>query len=332
MSSDWRTTTGATIPSAEIDGRTLLVTGAGGFVGSFLMPLLEARGAEAVGVYKTGLPRPEFGSRWVEADLEKPDEVRSLVRELRPSGILHLAALAFPPDVGRDPAVALKVNVGAIDILLDEVAARAPDTRVLVIGSGQAYGPALREAAPWKESAPLRPGNLYSATKAAAEQRAVLAFERDGIPVIRARPMNHTGPGRPVDYAESSFARQLVQIERELQEPVLRVGNLQAVRDFSDVRDVVEAYVLLIEHGEPGQAYNVSSGVGTELRQLLDLLLKHARVEPTIEIDPALFRAHEDDRIALVADPTRVRALGWQPRFSLEQTLADLLEDWRARV
>ena len=332
MSSGWRTTTDATIPSSGLEGRTVLVTGAGGFVGCFLVPLLEARGARVVGVYKTGLPRPEFGSHWIEAELEQPDEVRSLVRDVSPGEILHLAALAYPPDVARDPLAALKVNVGAIDILLDEVAARAPDTRVLVVGTGQAYALTRRDADPWKEDAPLSPGNAYSATKAAAEQRAVLAFERDGVPVIRARPMNHTGPGRPGDYAESGFARQLVRIERKLQEPILRVGNVASVRDFSDVRDVVEAYALLIEHGEPGAVYNVSSGIGTELRALLDLLLKHSRAAPTIEVDPALYRAHQDDRVALVSDPARIRALGWRTRFSLEETLTDLLEDWRTRV
>ena len=332
MSSGWRTTTDATIPSSGLEGRTVLVTGAGGFVGCFLVPLLEARGARVVGVYKTGLPRPEFGSHWIEADLAQPDEVRSLVRDVSPSRILHLAALAFPPDVARDPLMALKVNLGALDILLDEIAARAPETRVLVVGTGQAYGPTRPDADPWKEDAPLQPGNAYSATKAAAEQRAVLAFERDAIPVILARPMNHTGPGRPPDYVESAFARQLARIEQKLQEPVLRVGNLQSVRDFSDVRDVVEAYALLIEQGEPGAVYNISSGVGTEVRTLLDLLLKQSRARPAIEVDPALYRTHEDDRVALVADPARIRALGWRARFSLDETLKDLLEDWRTRV
>ena len=254
MSFGWRTTTDATAPSRDLEGRTVLVTGGGGFVGSYLVPLLEGRGARAVGVYKTGLPRPSFGAEWIEADLERPDQVRALVRDIEPDRVLHLAAIAFPPEAARDPLAALRVNVGALDTLLEAVAASAPQARVLFVGTGQAYGPQPAGAPPWTESDPLRPPNPYTATKAAAEQRAVLAFERDGIAVIRARPMNHTGPGRPAEYAESAFARQLARIDRGLQEPVLRVGNLEAIRDFSDVRDVVDAYALLLEEAEDSRS------------------------------------------------------------------------------
>jgi GDP-4-dehydro-6-deoxy-D-mannose reductase len=216
--------------------------------------------------------------------------------------------------------------------LLEGVAAHAPRARVLFVGTGQAYGLRRADEAAFAEEDPLRPNSLYAATKTAAEQRAVLAYERQGLDVIRARPLNHTGPGRPPEYAESAFARQIARMEKGLQEPVLRVGNLGGVRDFSDVRDVVRAYRLLLERGEAGGVYNVCSGEGTTLRSLLDLLIGRAEIEPRIEVDPALYRKDPDDRSALVADPGRLRALGWDRVYPLERTLSDLLEDWRSRV
>ncbi len=174
-----------------------------------------------------------------------------MLRATRPRYVVHLAAVAFPREAAQDPLEALRLNYGALDHLLGGIQLHVPDARLLYVGTGEVYGPRPDGAPPLREDDPLAPPNLYAATKAAAEVRATLAVEREGLDVVRVRPFNHSGPGRPPIYAESSFAQQIAQIERGEREPVLRVGNLDAVRDFSDVRDVVRDYTLLLEHGEP---------------------------------------------------------------------------------
>jgi GDP-4-dehydro-6-deoxy-D-mannose reductase len=159
-----------------------------------------------------------------------------------------------------------------------------------------------------------------------------LAIEQSGLDVVIARPFNHTGPGRPPIYAESSFAEQLARIERGLQAPVLRVGNLDAERDFCDVRDVVAAHVALLERGERGAAYNVSSGQACRIGALLDLLIASARVKPRIEVDPERWRALPEGASSLSGDASRLRALGWRPAYALRDTLEALLDFWRASL
>ncbi len=296
------------------------------------MPHLVELGDDVIGVRLPAEPEATASVEWVSADLAEADAARGIVRDVRPDRIVHLAAIAFPPDADRDPAHALRVNYGAVDALLEGMARDAPRARLLYVGTGAAYGPGPPDRPPYTEKDPLRPDSLYTATKTAAECRCALAVEERGLDVVRVRPFNHTGPGRPASYAESAFTRQLVRIERGEQEPILLVGALEAIRDFSDVRDVVRAYALLLERGEPGSVYNVCSGRGLSMRELLDRLLELTPARPRIEPDPALHRPRAPDRIALVGNPTRVRAAGWQPRYRLEETLRDLVEDWRSRL
>jgi GDP-4-dehydro-6-deoxy-D-mannose reductase len=308
------------------------VTGAAGFVGRWLVPLLVEREHEVVAVRLPTEAKHCKGASWVVGDLAEEQTVRNLLRDARPDWIVHLAALSFLPAAEREPIEALRINYGAVDALLAGMSEFCPRARLLYIGTGNAYGARPPEAPPFEEEDPLRPSSIYAATKAAAEQRCVLAFERDGLDVVRVRPLNHTGPGRPSDYVESSIARQLVQIERGDQPPLLRLGNLDAVRDFSDVRDVVAAYELLLEQGQTGSVYNVCSGRGWSIHELLEQLLELSPVRPQVERDPDLYRPAPRERLALVANPSRIRALGWQPRYSLETTLGDLLDDWRSRA
>ncbi len=310
---------------------TTLVTGSGGFVGSWLAPALLDAGHEVIGLERPGHAPDRHQSECLEVDLRERDAVFDAVKQTRPARIVHLAALAAPPVADEDPLEALRVNYLAVEHLVGAVLAHAPGCRLLYIGTGDVYGLQVKGAPPFGERAQIRPVSIYAASKAAGERRVELAFEREGLDVVRARPFNHTGPGRPSGYAEATFARQLANIERGTSEPVLRVGNLKSVRDFSDVRDVVQAYILLLERGEAGAVYNVCSGVGRAISELLDCLLEKSLVNPAVVVDPDRFRPTPSDRIAAVGDPTRLRELGWNPCLPFDQTMADILDDWRKR-
>ncbi|HXZ85998.1 MAG TPA: NAD-dependent epimerase/dehydratase family protein, partial [Myxococcota bacterium] len=267
-------------------GRTL-VTGAAGFVGSHLTPALRAAGREVVGVHLPGLSPGRDAIAWRACDLRERAAVAALVAEVRPDAVVHLAALASPAEAERAPLEALRANYLALDALLCALAGTG--ARLLFASTGDVYGPSAAAAPPRRESDPPYPPNLYAATKAAGETAVRLAVER-GLDACIARPFNHTGPGRPPLYAEASFAHQLVQIERGRQEPLLRVGNLAPIRDFSDVRDVVSAYLVLLERGARGETYNVCSGRGRSIRELLDHLLARSSARPELRVDPERFR------------------------------------------
>jgi len=309
-----------------------LVTGAAGFVGAWLVRHAQQLGWTIIGARKPDTPWPSLDVEWVDVDLRDRAETHALLRATRPRYVVHLAAVAFPREAAQDPLEALRLNYGALDHLLGGIQLHAPDARLLYVGTGEVYGPRPDTAPPSREDDPLAPPNLYAATKAAAEVRATLAAEREGLDVVRVRPFNHSGPGRPPSYAESSFAQQIAQIERGEREPVLRVGNLDAVRDFSDVRDVVRAYTLLLERGEPGAVYNVCSGRGWSMRKVVDHLVSRSKTKPRVEVDPALYRPAPPEGSRLVGDPARISALGWTPRYRFEETLDDLLADWRSRA
>jgi GDP-4-dehydro-6-deoxy-D-mannose reductase len=307
-----------------------LVTGAAGFVGSHLLPALRAAGREVVGVHLPGLPLGAAEADWRACDLRDRRAVSALVDEVRPREVVHLAALAAPAEVEHAPLEALRANYLALDALLAALANARLRSRFLFVSTGEVYGPSAVDSPPRRESDELRPLNLYAATKVAGEARVQLAVARDRLDARIARPFNHTGPGRPALYAESSFAEQIARIERGRQEPVLRVGNLDPVRDFSDVRDVAAAYVVLLERGEPGATYNVCSGVSRSMRSVLEHLLARSSARPSIEIDPARFRALPPESLAFRGNASRLRALGWAPTHSADAALDSLLDAYRA--
>jgi GDP-4-dehydro-6-deoxy-D-mannose reductase len=314
-----------------------LITGAEGFVGSWLVRHLQDLHWRIVGTCKPGCAIPaqlaDSGQvEWIEVDLRDRAAVHALLRDAKPTYIVHLAGIALPREAAANPIESLRVNYGVTDALLEAMAIHTPAARLIHVGTGEAYGPRPEGTPPLCEEEPLRPPTLYSATKTAAEVRSLEAVQRDDLDVIAVRPLNHSGPGRPQHYAESAFARQIVRIERGDQEPVLQVGNLDDVRDFSDVRDVVRAYVLLLRQGQRGQVYNVCSGRAWKIRAVLDHLISCSNITPEIQVDPALYRHGNPDQRVLVGNPGRLSALGWTPRYRFEETLDDLLEDWRSRA
>ena len=314
----------------------LLVTGAGGFVGGHLVDFLRAEHPE-VEIHGVVLPqggvswRAASGARVIEADLTEPAAAAAVVEEVRPDRILHLAGQSSVHLSWLDPAGTLRTNVLGIVHLLDAVRSRGLRPPVLVVGSAEEYGPVGPEEMPIREETPLRPASPYAVSKVAQGALALLYGPAGGLRVVLTRTFHHTGPGRGEAFAESSFARQLAEIEAGRRPPVLKVGNLEAVRDFADVRDVVRAYWMLLEKGEGGVAYNVCTGRGRRIRDLLDVLLAASGARVEVRVDPE--RLRPSDVPAQVGDPSRLRAAtGWEPRIPLERTLRDLLDDWRART
>jgi GDP-4-dehydro-6-deoxy-D-mannose reductase len=305
----------------------VLVTGAAGFAGSHLLEHLSAR--DDVTGWSRSEPPPELAglARWQRVDLLARDTVRAALRELRPTVIYHCAGLPHVAQSWKAGAAALEGNVLGTHVLLDELRRLGCGARCLITGSATVYAASDQ---PIGEDGPLAPGSPYALSKLAQEERALRGIYEDGVEVVVARAFNHTGPRQGPAFAAPSFARQIALIERGELAPVIRVGNLEPKRDFTDVRDVVRAYVLLTERGVSGRVYNVCSGVGRSIRSLLEALVARSSVKVGIELDADKLRP--SDTPALVGDPTRLeQETGWKPEVQFEQMLGDLLEYWRAR-
>jgi len=314
----------------------VLVTGIAGFAGPVVAAALLEAGHEVHGLVRgagpwprlAGLPLPPGAlHRGDLAEGRFPD----LVRELAPDAVVHLAALSFAPAAERDPAGAYRTNLGGTLAVLAAARAHAPRARVLIVTSSDVYGDVRAEGLPVVEETPLRPVSVYGASKAAADIAAAQWARAYGLDVVRARPFNHTGPGQDAAFVCSALARQLALIEAAKQDPVVRVGNADPVRDFSDVRDIAAGYVALLERGRTGEAYNLCSGDGVSIAEVIALLRTHARVPVRVHSDPALRRAHDVPRI-VGSHARATEHTGWRPARQLSATLRDLLEDWRARI
>jgi GDP-4-dehydro-6-deoxy-D-mannose reductase len=314
----------------------VLVTGAGGFVAGHLLDFLRAEHPETelfglVRPHGTA-PGPAGGAITVlEADLNDPASLEPVLDAVTPDRIVHLAGQSSVHLSWIDPGGTLRTNVLGIVHLLDAVRRRGLAPSVLVVGSAEEYGMVDPADLPLREDMPLRPSSPYAVSKVAQGLLALQYGPAGGLRILRTRTFHHTGPGRGETFAESSFARQIAEIEAGKRPPVLQVGNLDAVRDYSDVRDVVRAYWALLDRGEAGEVYNVCSGRGRRIRDLLEVLLAATGAKVEVRVDKD--RLRPSDVPALVGDPARLRAAtGWQPRVSLEDSLRELLQDWRQRV
>jgi len=290
------------------------VSGAGGFVGLRLLPRLTREGHDVTGADR-------------EVDVCDAAAIDAAIAAARPDAIVHLAALASVATSYADPDAVARVNYFGTLHVLRATLRHAPRARVLLISSSEIYGGSAT-GDPIAEDAPLAPVSPYARSKAAADLLGA-AFAENGLDVVRARPWNHTGPGQTDSYVASSFARQLAEMVLGQRDPVLRVGNLDAVRDFLDVADVVDAYARLLDPTVPRGAYNIATGVPIRVAQMLDSLIEHAGMRPQIEVDPARYRP---DR-ASVGDATRLRRItDWAPHIPLEDTLAQLFDEWLRRL
>jgi GDP-4-dehydro-6-deoxy-D-mannose reductase len=303
---------------------TILVTGASGFVGGYLIEHLA--GSAAVTAWSRHPPRPHLAAvPWRRVDLLDRDEVRRAIRDVRPGVVYHCAGASQVARSWARTAEPLAANVLATHHLLDALHRTGRPCRVLITGSAAVYA---RSATPLVETHPVAPDSPYALSKLAQEALGVRAVSEDAIDVILTRSFNHTGPRQQPAFVAPSVARQIALIERGAAEPVLRMGNVDAQRDLTDVRDVVRAYAVLAAAGTPGDVYNVASGVGRTIRSVIDTLASLAGVVVRIETDPE--RLRPSDNPVLVGDARKLRALtGWAPRIPFEQTMRDLLEYWR---
>lgn len=310
-----------------------LVTGATGFVGGHLLRALADRpGVELVGLDRTATWPPGRDDlaarvRLLGVDLLDRPALTRAVADARPDRVVHLAGFASPARSLREPFAAWEGNVTATLNLYEALVETGQRPRVLFAGTGQVYGDQPADVL-LTEDAPLRPNNPYSASKAAADLAGFQYFASAGLHVLRARPFNHIGPGQSPDYAVANFARQVVAIERGQQPPVLETGDLEPRRDLTDVRDIVAAYLLLLEHGEAGQAYNIASGTTVSMRAVVDRLLTLAGRPIEVRTRADLLR--NVDLSVPAVDTTRLRtATGWRPTVPLDRALADVLDAWR---
>ncbi len=311
----------------------ILVTGASGFVGRHLCQHLRAQdsSAQLFGTCVHSEPFPLDEVSWRVLDLRDALSVRRLLDEVRPDAIFHLAAQASVSDSFADAWGTLENNIRAQLNLLEACVALNLAPRTLIVTSAEIYGRVQPNELPITEDTPLRPANPYSVSKAAQDLLGQQFFYSHALPVLRARPFNHIGAGQNERFVATAFALQIARIEQGLQEPVIRVGNLDALRDFTDVRDVVRAYALLMQHGESGTAYNVASGRSIRIATLLEGLLALSPVDIRVEVDPARLRPVDLPVIAVNCQRLHA-ATGWQAQIPLETTLRDILADCRQRV
>ena len=293
----------------------VFVTGGSGFVAGHLVPLLEAAGH----VVRASGP---------ELEITNQPLLEQALADSEPDTIIHLAAQSSVAASWGDPAECFRTNTLGSLALLRAARARCPQARILLVSSGDTYGSARVSDRPYRESDPLRPESPYARSKVAADLMGALAAQA-GQDIVRIRAFTHTGAGQTDRFVASSFARQLAEMEAGLREPVMRVGNLESLRDFLDVHDVVRAYMELMSPDIPIGVYNVASGRGVRIRALLDQLVELSNVDPAVEVDPA--RVRETDQ--LVGDASRLEQwTGWQPRIPLRTTLEGLLESWRQQL
>ena len=304
-----------------------LVTGGTGFVGAHLVPLLQAKGFQ-VAVLTTGPGKVPLGVHSYEVDIRNANDVRSALHEFSPNYLYHLAAISSVEASWTSPRLTYEINVfGTLNVFEAAMILPSPP-KILHISTAQAYA---QNASPLNEASPLGPSNPYAASKVMSEFLSVQFSRFSAGGIVTARSFNHTGPGQSADFVLSSIAKQLVEIEAGSRNPKLSLGNIHVRRDFTDVRDVVQAYCLLLEKGRANETYNVCSGRAWSIKEIVAELERISGINIEIEIDPAKCRAGEAAEVR--GDPAKIHAhTRWRPTIPLKVTLHDLLNYWRTEV
>jgi len=308
-----------------------LITGITGFAGGHLAQILIDRGDEVFGVARDEGFSLDHLTKKVDTvikDLQDAQVVDYLLEEVRPDAIYHLAGQAFVPTAWNDPWDTIENNVRPQLNILQAMIKQKSKARLLVVASNEVYGIVPPDKLPVKEDTLLRPDNPYGVSKVAQDALALQYHLSHGIDVLRVRAFNHIGPRQSPFFVASSFAKQIAEIEAGLHKPVLRVGNLEAQRDFTDVVDVMRGYALLVEKGQPGQAYNVGTGQAHSIQYLLDTLLSYT--DTKIDIQQDLDRMRPSDVPIIYADNSKLRSqTGWEPTYKFEDSLMRVLTYWR---
>lgn len=318
----------------ETDRRGVLITGDHGFVGRYVAEALHGRVAWCAGLDRARSKPPPGIETHLEVDLADSAATRAAIAQLvaergAPAWVIHLAAQASVGASFEDPAATYRANVVGTASLLHALAEICPGTRVLIPSSAHVYGPSERTDGVLEEVTPLHPTTHYGLSKLVQEEMARIFGETTGLRCLVTRAFNHIGPGQGLGFVVPDFAHRLARLEVD-GGGVLRVGNLEARRDYLDVRDVAQAYLTVLERGEADTVYNVASGVTWSVSELLALMLESIGVPITVERDPAL--ARPVDVPVLAGDASRLRALGWAPRYDIRDTVRDTLDYWRRRT
>lgn len=316
----------------------VLITGITGFAGSHLAEYIlnDHPEVEVYGIVRWRSRLDNIASiqdkiYLLEADLKDITSLRAVLAHVQPDWIFHLAAQSFVPTSWKCPAETFAINaIGQIN-LFEATLSLKQNPKIHIAGSSEEYGQVFENEIPMKETNPFRPLSPYAVSKVAQDLLAYQYFRSYGLRTVRTRGFNHTGPRRGEVFVTSTLAKQIAAIEKGKKEPVIRVGNIEAKRDFTDVRDIVRAYWLALEKGEEGEVYNIGSGRAYAIKEVLSILLSLSRVQVRVEVDPS--RLRPSDVPILLADASKFRKLtGWEPKIPFEQTLRDLLDYWRERV
>ena len=303
----------------------VLVTGAGGFVGGHLVPTLASQGHDVIGT------ELETSGGFVRMDITDATMIEEVVGDVRPDAVFHLAGHSSVSLSWKQPALTYEINANGTHYLLAAIQRYRPDCKVHIAASSDEYGKVDPSECPIDESAPLRPVSPYAVSRVAGEWIGRMFHESFGLHVVVTRAFMHIGPGQPASFATADWARQIALAEVGRADPVISAGNLEIRREFGDVRDVVSAYIAVLEKGEPGDAYNVATGEAHELRSVLNLLIGMAEVSLEVVVDPAKLRPV--DFPVLYGNAAKLERLtGWKPEYRLEDTLQAVLDHWRAVV
>jgi GDP-4-dehydro-6-deoxy-D-mannose reductase len=316
----------------------ILITGITGFAGSHLAdyildnhPDVQVFGMIRWRSRMENVLHIQDRIRLIEADLKDLISLKKCLAEVKPDRIFHLAAQSFVPTSWRCPAETFTINaIGQIN-LFEAILSRELSPKIQIAGSSEEYGAVNTDEVPMKESNPLRPLSPYAVSKVAQDLLGWQYYKSYGLNIVRTRGFNHTGPRRGEVFICSNFAKQIVEIEKKKREPVISVGNMEAKRDFTDVRDTVRAYWLSLEKGVAGEVYNIGTGKTYSIHEILEMLLSLALVDVKIQVDPA--RLRPSDVPVLLSDSTKFKELtGWTPEIPFRQSLQDLLDYWRERI
>lgn len=310
-----------------------LIVGAAGFVGSYLIQHLTT--TYDWEIHATKLPNENLSVSDIhvhDLNILNIDEIRELFTKLKPDYIFHLAAQSSVALSWNNPQITVDINIkGTLNILDTIRSLDGYSPRILLIGSGEEYGYILPDETPVNERVTPRPGNIYAATKACQNMLGNIYYRAYGMQLIMVRAFNHIGPNQTSVFVASDFCKQVAEIEAGKKKPILHVGNLSAKRDFTDVRDVVRAYGLLIQHGKAGETYNIGSGHAISIQELLNIILSLSTAKILVSTDPA--RLRPSDIPVIEADITKLQdSINWHPEISLKQTLLETLNYWRGTL
>lgn len=315
--------------------KKVLITGASGFAGSYLVSFLVKKNNDKIfGTYFSEDSLSILGEdkdkiEALQVDLREEKDVSSLIENIKPDIVYHLAAFTSPAQSFISPKETVVNNISSQINLLEAIKKNnLQNTKILIISSAEVYGNVKKEDLPIDEDTKLNPTNPYAVSKLTQDFLGRQYFLSQGLKILIARPFNHIGPKQSEAFVVSAFAKKIAEIEKGKREPVLPVGNLDSKRDFTDVRDIVKAYELIVEKGAEGEAYNIGRGLSYKISRILDLLLSYSKVKIKIETDKTLLRPN--DNLDLVCNASKLKKLtGWKPEIEIEKTLEDTLDYWR---